>query len=287
MMTRTTAAAVIGAIGLLMVGGPAEAQSWRTMESARQLQDREHTSVKIEYGAGTLRVEPAEARMLYRMELRYDEDDFRPITEFDAESHTLRLGAEGIRSRSMNIESGSRATIALTREAPLDLDLDFGAGEAELELGGMRIRRLDVSTGASETTVRFGAPNPMAADRISIEAGAAELNVIGLGNARARRIDFEGGVGSTTLDFTGAWTGSTEASVQMGIGELTLRFPEGLGVKLERSSFLTSFDTEGLIKRGDAYYSPDWESAEHRVTLNVNAAFGAVNIRWVRPESGR
>lgn len=278
---------MIGAIGLLAVAGPVEAQTWRTMESARQLQDRAQTSVKIEYGAGRLRVEPAEARMLYRMELRYDEDHFRPITDFDADTHALRLGTESIRSRSMNLESGARATIALTREAPLDLDLDFGAGEAELELGGMQIRRLDVSTGASETTVRFGAPNPMAADRISIDAGAAELNVIGLGNARARRIDFEGGVGSTTLDFTGAWSGNTDASVQMGIGELTLRFPEGLGVKLERSSFLTSFDTEGLIKRGDAYFSPDWESAEHRLTLDVNAAFGAVNIRWVRPESGR
>lgn len=265
---------------LLLVAGIAEGQSWKTMESARQLLDDGPTNVRIEYGAGELRVEPAPQRMLYHMELRYDENRFTPVTAFDAQARTLRLGLND-RDRGGSTKHGSRAVIALTREAPLDLKLEFGAGEASLDLGGMSIRSLEISTGASESEIRFDSPNQIAAERVEIEAGAAELEVFGLGNARARRIQFQGGVGSTTLDFGGAWDADATASVRIGIGELTLRFPRGLGVRLEKNSLFTSFDTEGMIKRGDAYFSPDWDTATHRLTIDVDAAFGSVEVEWI------
>lgn len=265
---------------LLLVAGIAEGQSWKTMESARQLHDDGPTSVRIEYGAGELRVEPAPRRMLYHMELRYDENRFTPVTTFDAQARTLRLGLND-RDRRGSKTHGSRAVIGLTREAPLDLKLEFGAGEASLDLGGMSIRSLEISTGASESEIRFDAPNQISAERVEVEAGAAELGVFGLGNARARRIQFQGGVGSTTLDFSGAWDADATASVRIGIGELTLRFPRGLGVRLEKNSLFTSFDTEGMIKRGDAYFSPDWDTATHRLTIDVDAAFGSVEVEWI------
>lgn len=271
----------LAALAALAIGAPAAAQSWRTVQSSRQLLDRAPLDVHVRYGAGELTIGGAARSMLYEMEMRYDEDHFRPLTEFDRESRTLRLGAEGTHRRGFDIEEGSRAEILLSREVPLDLDLDFGAGEAEMELGGLMIERLEVSTGASETTIRFSELNPIVAERISIEAGAAELDVIGLGNARARDIRFQGGVGSTTLDFTGRWSVNATASVQIGIGELRLRFPRGLGVELRKKSFLTSFDSQGLTKRGDSYFSADWDTAAHRITIDVNAAFGSIEIDWV------
>jgi hypothetical protein len=268
----------------MMIAGAthAEAQSWRTVNSARQLLDREPVEVYIGYAAGELRVQAAESPMLYRLEMRYDEDHFAPITEYNADSRVLRLGQRSLRDgRKIDPEEGSRTTVSLTRDAPLDIDIEFGAGEANIELGGISLRRVDISTGASETAIRFGAPNRITAERVAIEAGAAELTVVGLGNARAGSIDFQGGVGSTTLDFSGAWTADADASVQMGIGSLTLRFPRGLGVRLNKSSFLTSFDSDGLTKRGDSYYSGNWDSAEHRLTIDVQAALGSIDVEWV------
>lgn len=277
-MIRTT----IALVGLLasLPAGSADAQTWRTMQSARQLWDREPTEVHIRYAAGELRIGPAESAMLYEMDLRYDEDHFRPLVDFDSDARKLRLGVEGTQ-HGMDLEEGSRAVIGLTREVPLDIRLEFGAGEAEMELGGLRLRRLHVSTGASESLIRFGQPNRIEAERVRIEAGAAELDVIGLGNVRARRIEFQGGVGSTTLDFTGNWTGNADASVQMGLGEVALRFPRGLGVELRQRSFLTSLDSQGLVKRGDSYFSADWETAPYRLTIEINAAFGSIDVEWV------
>jgi hypothetical protein len=266
----------------------ADAQSWRTMNSARQLADREPHDATVRFGAGTLEIRPAEANMLYEMELRYDETNFSPVAEYDAERRRLVLGVRspeegrrGIQMRGLNIQDGATAAIRLSREVPLDLNLEFGAGRANIELGGTTLRRLRVSTGASETQIGFSAPNAMAAEALTIESGAADLRVTGLGNARSQRINFQGGVGATVLDFGGSWDRDATASVQMGIGSLTLRVPRDQGVRINRSSVLSSFSAPGLERQGNTYVSENWESAPHRLTIDVSAALGSVEVRWI------
>lgn len=276
-------------ISLLLAGvaalgqiSPAQGQTMRTLTSSRQIWSTEPMAVEVEYGAGTLDVErESSGSLLYRMEMRYDEERVTPVAEFDSAARMLRLGSrqhEGARGR---MREGSRMEIALTDRVPLDLGLHFGAGEAEIDLGGVRLRRLELETGASETTVRFDEPNPIRAEEVQLKAGAAELRVIGLGNLRAERIHFQGGVGSTTLDFSGAWERSAAANVQMGVGELVLRFPRSVGVRINRSSFLTSFDADRFEQRDGAYFSDNWQSAAHQLTVDVDAAFGSVEIEWI------
>jgi hypothetical protein len=277
-----------GALALLaaaLAGAtPGSAQSLTTMKSARQLWDEKPVTVNVEYGAGTLTVLPASRSMLYEMELRYDPRQYTPVSDFDRDQRRLHLGIRSTEKGHNRIEGkeGSRASIALSREVPLDLTLQFGAGDADIDLGGMRLRKLDLSTGASETKLRFSAPNPISAEEVELRAGAAELTVSGLGNVRAEHLSFEGGVGSTTLDFSGEWNRSATATVQMGVGSVTLRLPRDLGVRINRSSsFLSSFDAPGLVKRDGSYFSSNWDSAAHRLTVDINAAFGSIDIEWI------
>ena len=103
-----------------------------------------------------------------------------------------------------------------------------------------------------------------------------------MGRSPAGKINVDAGVGNVVLDFRGEWQGDADVSVDMGLGALELRFPEGLGVRLNKDTFLTSLDSEGLVKRGGSYYSLDWDEAEYRVTVNVDAAFGSIDVVWVR-----
>ena len=264
---------------------PSRAQSWRTVSSSRQLLSEKALDVEVEYGAGRLVVTPADRPLLYEFQMRYDEDQTTPVTEYDRERGTLRLGMRsrdrerGIRVNRVREES--RADLHLSREVPMDLKLEFGAGEADVDLGGLSLRSLRVSTGASETRIAFRSPNRIAAEAVELEAGAASFRAAGLGNARAQRFTFRGGVGETVLDFSGAWDRNATAKVSMGIGSLTLRFPRDLGVRIVKDSFLTSFDDSGLVKRGGAYYSRNWESARNRLTVEVEAAFGSIDIDWI------
>jgi hypothetical protein len=114
------------------------------------------------------------------------------------------------------------------------------------------------------------------------QIGVADFTTRHLGNLNAERIEVDAGVGEVTLWFNGEWRRDAEVSIDMGLGSLELRMPEGLGVELRKDSFLTSLDSEGLVKRGASYYSPDWETAERKVTIDLNAAFGSVRVLWVR-----
>lgn len=270
-------AAVALLLGAAAASG-APAQTWRTVSSARQIAGEPSVQVKVEYGAGTLELAPAPGSLLYQMEARYDADRFEPVTEYDPATRQLRLGIRG--EGRMRGARGGKITLGLAREVPIELDLEFGAGEADLELGDMALRRVEVQTGASETRIRWDRANRIPAEQVSFQAGAASLRASGLGNARAERFSFDGGVGETTLDFGGIWTRSATATIDMGVGALKLRFPRSLGVRINRDTFMTSFDADGMTQRGKSYFSRNWDTAAHRLTVDIDAAFGSIDVEW-------
>ncbi|MDB4949295.1 MAG: hypothetical protein JWM27_1944 [Gemmatimonadetes bacterium] len=277
--TRVLLALAAGAA--LAAAEPLHSQTtWRTVSSARQRSGERSLNVKVEYGAGRLRVEPSAADLLYRFEMQYEADRVRPVTEYDRATGSLRLAMQEREGRSSSRMRGGHATVNLNADVPVDLNLEFGAGEADLDLGGLSLRRLRLATGASDTRVSFAAPNRIDADLVRMQAGAAQFVATGLGNTHAARFEFEGGVGSATLDFGGAWTRDASAKLEMGVGSLALRFPRGLGVRITKDSFLASFDHADMVKRGDAWYSRNWDSAAHRLTVDIDAAFGSIGVEF-------
>lgn len=269
-------------LGLLAGGIPSrgQAQSWRSVTMSRQLSGERELDVRIRFGAGRLSVERAEPGTLYRMHLRYDEESFEPVAEY--QDGRLDLGVDGTRhSIRWRKDDSQEMEVFLPGEVAMDLDLEFGAVRADVDLGGLRMRELDLQTGASESRVDVSEANPVRMSRATMEVGAADFHVRNLGNLNAERITVDAGVGNVVLDFRGAWQGDSNVTVDMGLGALELRFPEGLGVRLIRDTFLTSLDSEGLVKRGDSFYSVDWEEAPYRVTVSVDAAFGSIDVVWV------
>lgn len=275
---------VLSAALLLLGGAPpqAEAQSWRTVTMSRQRSGEEALDVRVSYGMGRLRLAPADDGLLYHMELRYDEETFEPRAEY--RGRRLELGVEGV---GRNIRLGrdrdrGELDLRLARNVAMDLDLEFGAVQAEIDLGGLTLTSLDLETGASESRIRISEPNPVLMRRATMEVGAADFEVRHLGNLNAARIDVSCGVGEVTLDFSGEWAQEAAVHMEMGLGAATLRFPEGLGVRLEKSGFLLSVDAQNMVKRGDAYYSLNWDEADRRITISVDGALGSVGVEWVR-----
>jgi hypothetical protein len=275
--------ALVAAVTAVLVAPTlASAQDWRTVTMSRQIEDNDEVRVIVDYGAGRFNVTSTDDGVLYRMTLRYDEDRFEPIADFSGDR--LELGVESL-GRRWNIGKGDNTgqlDLELPRGIPMDLELNFGAVRADLDLGGLALTDLALRTGASESTVDMSEPNIAAMRRASFEAGAAEFTACNLGNLNAERIEVAVGVGDLTLGFSGRWEQDAAVSIDMGLGALELRFPEGLGVRLRKNSFLTSLDSEGMVKRGDAYYSLDWDDADKKITIDLDAAFGSVKVVWVR-----
>lgn len=277
---RRALAPLVLAAALLGAAAPAQGQTWRNVTSARQSQGERSLNVAVEYGGGDLRVRPAASGLLYRMQMRYDERQMRPVTSYDRSTGRLQLGVESVR-RNQRAQRGGNANVELAPGIPTDLSLEFGAGEADLELGGLSLRSVDLSTGASETEVRFGAPNRVQAGTVRVASGASRLRMRGLGNARAERFVLDGGVGEAMLEFDGAWARNASLNVEMGLGSLTLRFPRSLGVRIEREGFLTRFSPAGMVRRDGAWYSRNWESARYKLTVKIDAALGSIDVQWM------
>ena len=265
----------------LSVVDAAQAQNRRTVTMSRQVEDEQELEVNVRYGAGRFSVGPAESGVLYHMQIEYDEDVFRPIAEY--QDRSLQIGTESLgRHFWFRRDRGAgKMELALSRDVAMDLNMDFGAVRADIDLGGMRLTRLEINTGASQTVIDISEPNRETMSRASIDVGAAEFTVLNLGNLNTEVIEIDAGVGKIELGFTGEWRRNARVSVNMGLGSLVLRFPRGLGVRLVMDTFLTSLDSEGLVKRGDAYYSLDYDDTEYQITVDVDAAFGSIRVAWV------
>ena len=277
----------ITAVGaLLLLPSLAAGQTWQSVSGSRRVHGEERLRVEIEFAVGTFRMAPVEGNALYHADMLYDAEYFEPRIEYDAGRGRLDIGLIPEVESGLELDyedTEQHLTVGLSRAVPTALELKFGAARAELELGGIPLQRAEIKTGASESMITFGEPNPIVCDRLEVGVGAAEFTLEQLGNARCRVIEVAGGVGDITLDFTGEWDGavSTRVEILSGFGEVNLRLPIGLGVEVDIDRIFAGFESAGFVKRGSRYVSHDYDGAEQRLRLDIKAALGSVNVDWV------
>jgi hypothetical protein len=255
------------------------AQTWRTFDVARQVRDTGALSVHVRYGAGRVVIHPTADRALYDIHLRYDVERGDPVYRYDVTERALEVGIrQRTNVRTVGKHSGHDLRVGLARGVPLNLKLDIGAAEGDLDLSGLSVTALDLNGGATDTRVRFDSPNPARLAEMGVRAGAASVKLQGLGNANIARIDANVGVGSLELDFGGEWRGDTHLTVSSALGSVRVTVPARVGVRVEKTSFLHSFDAAGLQKRDGYWVSDNWETARYKLYVRSNGTLGSLEI---------
>lgn len=257
--------------------------SYRTLSATRAVTGDADLRARVTYGAGKFHLVPAERGQLYSVNMVYDEHRFTPVNEYDADTHSLRVG---IRSQNMGghwDRDQQQLDVALNPSVPTRLTLELGAVEANLDLGGLSLTDISIKTGASDTKLGFDEANRVACDAFALHVGAAALVATGLGNAHCARYDIAGGVGDLTLAFDGSWAqdAKTHVQVTMGVGSVTLRLPRSVGAVVTMSKLLADFTAAGFTHQGDRYVSDNYDSASAKVDIDIKAAFGDVTIQWM------
>jgi hypothetical protein len=263
------------------------AQQWRTLDASRQLRDSAAHEVRVRYGAGRLEIRPATEPVLYSLSLRYDEDNGRPVHEYDATRHRLTVGLtdQSFKFARHNRERmNNDLRLALSPSVPVDLELDVGAAKADMDLGGLAVRDARIRIGASSSVLDFSAPNKTQLRSLDIDVGAASFTARHLGNANVSEMQVRSGVGSVSLDFSGEWREDMSLDADVALGKLEIRVPPEVGLRVDVHRVLASFDRRGLVKRGNAYYSENWDSARHKLRVRAATTFGAIEVRRTRDE---
>lgn len=256
----------------------------RTLTSAREYAGEKSVSASVEFAAGRLNVSPGPAGTLYHAVLHYDRRQFQPQVSYA--DGALQVGMRGDNVKvHRGSDHGNQLDLQLGPDAPLDLDLKFAAGISNIELGGLRVVRAKLATGAARGRISISRPTVGPCQNVELQVGAAKMEVIGLGNLSPESLDVQGGVGDVMLDFSGAWRNDVSAKIDMGLGSLRLEVPRGIGLRVHKSSMLAGFDAPEMVRQGDVYTSQGYEQATRHLNVEIDAAFGAIKIQWLAPNA--
>jgi hypothetical protein len=277
----------------VMDAAAAHAQTWRTMTASRQRGSADSLHVRVYFGAGTFNLAAATEPLLYDLGLRYDAGRVRPKHTYDASANLLTIGSDSAIGHPFSLDmkrgglhlnapgddrNGTDLTVGLARGIPLDLSLSLGACDATLDLSNLSVRRLVLESGASQTTVTFGTPNPVPMSSLELDIGAAGLTVNSLGNANAATVNVTAGVGGAELDLRGSWTGTMHLVVRAAVGGITLHVPDDVGIQARVAKTLGSLDAPDLTSRNGAYYSSNWGTAPRKVVIDASATLAGLEI---------
>lgn len=275
---------LVRASGLLLAAAPLSAQTMRSYDYARPMAGEKQLRAVVDFAAGKLAIKPSTSRQLYNLVLQYDAERFQPLGSYNASTAEVRLGVKAIGGGGLRVNSRSAlpqvALVELPAAVDLTLAVTIGAAEGTLELGGLRLSDLEMSSGASAATVSFSTPGKGSCRTAAFTSGAGQLTINQAGNAGCRSWRFDGGVGEVTLDLAGAWPADARMTLSTALGGVTLVAPRGLGLKVTMGGFMADFDADGFSKSGRTYTSAGYDKATRHLDVDVRSALGGVKVEW-------
>ncbi len=223
--------------------GPTE-----TTDIHEPLPDNQETvDLEIEMGAGTLNLTGG-ATGLVEGTIEYNVKDWKPtITKIDNNIEISQKQLEhfgGIPTKNIinnwNLQLG---------KAPLNLEIKAGAYDGRMDLGGLSLRSLKISDGASHNEISFADPNPEEMTYFEYDTGASTVRMNDLANANCAEMEFEGGAGNYEMDFSGKLLRDMDVAISSGVSNITLFVSPDTNVELVVEGGLNDITTEGKWSR--------------------------------------
>ncbi len=175
-----------------------------------------------------------------------------------------------------------RIIVQYTDRIPISFDVELGAGRGELDLTGLKVQELRISTGASDVYMTCNEPNPIIADNIEIESGVSKFTAENLANLNFRRMAFSGGVGSYRLDFGGELMNDADASIDVGLGSVIVVIPERTHARVHYDDgWFSRFSLAGDFHKAKSgvYETEGYDDAGKRLDVRIDSGLGSVKIR--------
>ena len=259
----------------------------KKMNKTIEFKGEKSLTVEIDFGGGIIDLGENTTGDILDAEVEYDPD------KVDIDVDYRKVGDRGKLYLESEFEDGhldfdtdyNYWHLEFTNKIPIDFQMDIGACEAEFDFTGLSISDLNLDLGASSAEITFRKPNPERISEISIDVGASELKIEGLGNANFERLSFDGGVGDFTLDFRGELKHKAYVDIDVGLGSLTILLPENIGVRIrEEGSFLSSFsiDADEFDEvESKVYESENLGKTEGELIFDIEIGLGSVEIEYI------
>jgi hypothetical protein len=235
------------------------------------------TDVKLGMGAGTLSVRPG-APGLASGVIRYNVKGWEPTLKRTDSSLTIEQGSpKGLSGLGGDVVNEWDLQFG---EAPMRLEVNAGAYEGSYELGGLTLAALTIKDGAAKSEVAFSAPNPGQMMKLEYDTGASTVSFTGLADANFKTMEFNGGAGTYTFDFTGTLRSDGTVRIKAGVGTVRLVVPAGTAVGITVDGTLTDVSLEGTWVTDEKVYQTEAAADRQakRLDIEVQMSVGRLEL---------
>lgn len=173
--------------------------------------------------------------------------------------------------------------VYLSKKKPIRLNLNYGMGNAYVDLSGLSVEKLHITTGSADVNVGYvtGQYNQQEMDTfcIKVDLGQLEARQVALSNAKTIIADV--GFGSLFLDFTNKSLVKSNVNATVGAGNLIVNANESINpmiiyihdsplCRIQISQDFTEIRKNVFVNR---LYDQD---AENLITFNINVTLGNI-----------
>jgi hypothetical protein len=172
--------------------------------------------------------------------------------------------------------------LKLSDALPISFDIELGVAKGDFDLSGLQVKDFNLSTGASDVNLSFREENKSSIENLNIESGFSKFDGHNLCNANFKRLHFQGGLGTYSLDFSGQLSSEVDVDLEVGLGVMTVYVPASIGVRVTYDkSWVSKVDCDpDFASNGDnGYISENYYSAEGKINMTISTGMGTVKIR--------
>jgi len=237
--------------------------------------------VTIKFGAGKLDLISGQEDV-FEGNFQYDKSILKPNVRYEIleETGILTLSQSIKKDLNLSFPYKNSWNLKLPYGLPLQLYINTATYSGDIDLTNLQIEHLSLNSGVSQTNIVFNQPNLIDLKNINIKTGASTIKMLGLANANFNEINFTGGAGSYTFDFSGNLTKKSKVNIDAGAAKVILKIPSNMGTKIIYRNFLASkLDARGFIKINDqTYISPEYGKSAAELDIEIKGGLIDVEV---------
>ena len=235
------------------------------------------TEVKLEFGAGELKIGSGDSEFLVSGSATYNVEEFEPVVTISESKVKISQQMDDINLIPVIGDDLENRWDLSLGSYPIELDIAAGGYQGEFDLGGIPLHSLRIAEGAAKTDLSFSELNPVEMDTLRYDTGASQATLTGLANANFRDMDFRSGAGDYRLDFSGDLQRDADVSIKSGLSSIVIIVPEGTSATVRFEGGLVNVERSGSWRMSGGVYTLSGEGPE--LTIAVEMGAGNLELR--------
>jgi hypothetical protein len=153
---------------------------------------------------------------------------FLALEEVTSESFSQSISSRVFSASESNVSSNKFWKMYLTDQKPYSLEMNYGVGNATIDLSGLSVKKLKISSGSADVNVNYasGLENQIEMDTFSVKVDLGSVSVKNLSLAKTKCLLADVGFGNMVLDFSQPALVSNTIKGSVGAGNLVIVLPK-------------------------------------------------------------